>query len=66
MSNTTSATPERDLDYIVRDLRSMYVRLADNEGRFRQSWMGVPIWQLPEDLIRLQQVVVDVKPRWIV
>jgi len=57
---------ERDLDYLVGDVKRMYARLAANEGWFRQSWLGVPIWQLPEDLIRLQKLVVDVKPRWIV
>jgi cephalosporin hydroxylase len=56
----------RDLDYLVQDLRTMYVRMAANEGWFRQMWLGVPIWQLAEDLIRLQRVVVDIKPRWIV
>jgi cephalosporin hydroxylase len=53
-------------DYLIRDITRMYVRMADNEGWFRQTWLGVPIWQLPEDLIRLQRAVFDVKPQWIV
>lgn len=26
------------------------------------SWMGMPIWQLPDDLMRLQEVVLEVAP----
>jgi len=57
---------DRELDYVLRDLKVLYARIAANEGWFRQTWLGVPIWQLPEDLIRLQRLVVDVKPTWIV
>lgn len=53
-------------DYLVRDLRSLMLRLAANEGWFRNHWLGVPIWQLPDDLIGLQQAVAAVRPGLIV
>jgi cephalosporin hydroxylase len=30
------------------------------------TWLGVPCLQLPEDLIRLQEVIVSFKPDWII
>ncbi len=63
---TPDSTPPRDLDYAVRGIKNLYVKLAANEGWFRQTWMGVPIWQISDDLVRLQQAVFDVKPAWIV
>lgn len=64
MSAEPSAPPPRD--YLLADLRRLMVRLAANERWYEQSWLGVPIWQLPDDLIRLQEVVSQVRPRWIV
>lgn len=58
------APPPRD--YLVADLRRLMVRLAANERWYEQSWLGVPIWQLPDDLARLQEVVSLIRPRWIV
>jgi cephalosporin hydroxylase len=52
-------------DWLAEDLKHTMVRLAANEGWFRQCWLGVPIWQLPEDLIRLQLAVTQVRPKWI-
>jgi cephalosporin hydroxylase len=68
MNQTTGIeqTRDHDLGYLVTNLKGLYVKLAANEGWFRQTWMGVPIWQLPDDLVRLQRVVFDVKPTWIV
>ena len=53
-------------DYLVADVCRMVNRVAANEGWFRQSWQGVEVWQLPEDLIRLQSLVHQVRPRWII
>lgn len=66
MTSDSSHLPPRDLDYAVRGIKNLYVKLAANEGWFRQSWLGVPIWQISDDIVRLQRVVADVKPTWIV
>jgi len=59
-------TQPQDMDYLVEDLRRTFIRMADNLRWYEQEWLGVPIWQLPDDLIRLQAVVTEVKPKWIV
>jgi len=41
-------------------------RIAANEHWYEQFWLGVPIWQMPEDLLRLQKIIVDIKPKWII
>ena len=53
-------------DYVKGDLLRMMARIAANEHWYEQEWLGVPIWQMPEDLMRLQQIVVEVKPKWII
>ncbi len=53
-------------DYLVDDLCRTVIRVAANEGWFRQTWQGVEVWQLAEDLVRLQAVVHAVRPRWII
>ena len=53
-------------DYLKNDLLRMMNRIAANEHWYKQLWLDVPIWQMPDDLIRLQQIVVAVKPKWIV
>jgi cephalosporin hydroxylase len=53
-------------EYIKGDLLRMMARIAANEHWYEQEWLGVPIWQMPEDLMRRQQIVVEVKPKWII
>ena len=55
-----------DLNYAVNDLRRTMLRVADNLRWYEQSWLGVPIWQLADDLIALQRIVFDAQPKWIV
>ncbi|MBI4938223.1 MAG: class I SAM-dependent methyltransferase [Nitrosomonadales bacterium] len=55
-----------DLDFVVRDLQRTFLRVADNLRWYEQTWLGVPIWQLPEDLVALQRIVFDANPKWIV
>lgn len=57
---------EPDRGYILDDLKRMIVRVGANERWYDQSWLGVTVWQLPEDLIRLQRAVFEVRPQWIV
>ncbi|MCF7979213.1 MAG: cephalosporin hydroxylase family protein [Chromatiaceae bacterium] len=52
--------------YLLGDLKRMMVRIAANEHWYEQQWLGAPIWQLPDDLLRLQQIVSEVRPRWII
>jgi cephalosporin hydroxylase len=60
--NNDPKTPE----YVLKDLERLMLRIGANEHWYEQTWLGVPIWQLPGDLIRLQNVVFESKPRWIV
>jgi len=61
-----SAQARAGLDFVVGDLRRAYLRLAGNLRWYEQTWLGVPVWQLPDDLVALQRIVVDAQPRWIV
>ena len=58
------ATP--DLNFVVRDLQRTFLRVADTLRWYEQSWLGVPIWQLADDLVALQRSVFDAKPQWII
>lgn len=55
-----------DLNYAVDDLRRTMLRVADNLRWYEQSWLGVPVWQLADDLVALQRIVFDAQPKWIV
>jgi cephalosporin hydroxylase len=54
------------MDYLLDDLKRAVVRVGANERWYEHRWLGVTIWQLPEDLVRLQEVCFDVQPDWIV
>lgn len=62
----TPAEARPDLNFVVRDLQRTFLRVADNLRWYEQSWLGVPIWQLADDLIALQRIVFDANPKWIV
>ena len=53
-------------NYLIADLTKVLTKVAANEGWFRQSWLGVPIWQLPDDLMLLQRIVAGIRPALIV
>jgi cephalosporin hydroxylase len=53
-------------NYLVADLTRVITKVAANEGWYRQSWLGVPIWQLPDDLMLLQRIVTGLRPALIV
>jgi cephalosporin hydroxylase len=55
-----------DLNFVVRDLQRTFLRVAINLRWYEHSWLGVPIWQLPDDLVALQRIVYEVQPKWIV
>ena len=55
-----------DLNFVVSDLQRTFLRVADNLRWYEQTWLGVPIWQLPDDLVALQRIVFDANPKWIV
>jgi len=62
----TSTEARTDLDFVVKDLQRTFLRVADNLRWYEQTWLGVPIWQLPDDLVALQRIVFDANPKWIV
>lgn len=55
-----------DLNFVVKDMQRAFLRVADNLRWYEQTWLGVPIWQLPDDLMALQRIVYDANPKWIV
>jgi cephalosporin hydroxylase len=55
-----------DLNFVVKDLQRTFLRVADNLRWYEQTWLGVPIWQLADDLVALQRIVFDANPKWIV
>jgi cephalosporin hydroxylase len=55
-----------DLNFVVKDMQRTFLRVADNLRWYEQTWLGVPIWQLPDDLVALQRIVFDANPKWIV
>ncbi len=55
-----------DLNFVVRDLQRTFLRVADNLRWYEQTWLGVPVWQLADDLVALQRIVFDANPKWIV
>ena len=67
---TSAQIPDSDHfeipNYLVADLSRVLTKVAANEGWYRQSWLGVPIWQLPEDLMLLQRIVAGIRPALIV
>lgn len=68
MSDIWRTPPEArpDLNYVVRDLQRTLTRVAANLRWYEQTWLGVPIWQLADDLVALQRILFDAKPKWIV
>lgn len=62
----TPSEPRPDLNFVARDLQRTFLRMADNLHWYEQTWLGVPIWQLPDDLVALQRIVFDTDPKWIV
>lgn len=55
-----------DLNFVVSDIQRTFLRVAANLRWYEQTWLGVPIWQLADDLVALQRIVLDANPKWIV
>lgn len=64
--NALSPWTLSDRAYLLDDLCRQYARASANEGWFRQAWLGVELWQMPQDILRLQAVVHQARPRWII
>lgn len=62
----TPGDPRPDLNFVVSDLQRTFMRMAANLRWYEQSWLGVPVWQLADDLVALQRIVCDYQPKWIV
>ena len=52
--------------YVVEQLTLLMSCVAANHHWYRHHWLGVPIWQLPDDLVALQELVAELKPILIV
>ncbi len=66
LTTSSPAQPRPDLAFVVSDLQRTFMRVAGNLRWYEQSWLGVPVWQLADDLVALQRIVCDAQPRWIV
>jgi len=62
----TAGNDPKTPGYVLKDLERLMLRIGANEHWYEQTWLGVPVWQLPGDLIRLQNAVFGSKPRWII
>lgn len=48
-------------------LSQLWLRCGfDNKYVYGFTWLGRPILQLPEDLVRIQEVICSVRPDWII
>lgn len=48
-------------------LTELWIKQQWNESNWRSfSWLGFPIWQLPDDLLRLQEIIFRIQPDVIV
>jgi cephalosporin hydroxylase len=62
----TPSEARPDLNFVVKDLQRTFLRVSANLRWYEQTWLGVPIWQLTDDLVALQRIVFDAQPKWIV
>ena len=54
-------------DAALNALMPLYTRIGWNQKySYRFSWFGRPIIQLPEDMLRIQEVIYDVKPDLVI
>lgn len=60
------AERQSHLDFLAGDLQRTFLRVAANLRWYEQTWLGVPVWQLADDLIALHRIVFDARPKWIV
>jgi cephalosporin hydroxylase len=68
---TESATESRSLELYSKEafeiISNLWVKVGWNEKyTYTFSWLGRPIIQLPEDMIRIQEVIYRVKPDVII
>jgi cephalosporin hydroxylase len=62
-SNGSSETYPFDTEEAFELIADAYIRLGwDNKYVYSFTWMGRPIIQLPEDMIRAQELIYEVKP----
>ena len=61
-----SETSFADPNYLKNDIIRVSIRLAANEGWYKQRWLGQEIWQLPGDILLLQNLLFAVKPSLII
>jgi cephalosporin hydroxylase len=62
----TPVEAEAILNFVIKDLQRSFLRAGINLGWYQQFWLGIPVWQLADDLVALQRIVFDYKPKWIV
>ena len=54
-------------DEELRELSQRWIEIAARHRYHRQfQWLGLPVIQIPQDLIALQELVWHVRPRFIV
>jgi len=66
-----SQTGERDIDLFTNEafelISSLWVRIGWNQKyQYTFTWLGRPIIQLPEDVMRVQEVIYHLKPNVII
>ena len=59
-------TPQDTAAYVIDQLRRTMSCIAANHHWYQHHWLGVPIWQLPDDLQTLQEAVSELRPTLII
>lgn len=57
---------DKDIASLKRDSKQWIRTAWDNKTSYEITWLGVPIIQLPEDMIIMQELIFDIKPDVII
>jgi len=53
-------------EYLTDDIRHLWLRMHANLHLYNRTWLGVPIKQHPSDMVTMQEMIHQVRPRWVI
>jgi cephalosporin hydroxylase len=67
LANERSVIQAMQNDSEVKDLRELMIsKIAKYRYTYNFTWLGIPIIQLPQDIVALQEIIWQVKPQLII
>jgi cephalosporin hydroxylase len=67
LANERSLIQAMQDDSEVKDLREQIIsKIAQYKYSYNFSWLGIPIIQLPQDIVAMQEIIWQVKPQLII